>query len=167
MRAVLARPFLVLVVVPVLLLLAGHALPRGVPAAWRAVAAALGLALAGFGLFLLGWTITLFNRVGKGTLAPFDPPRHLVLRGPYRHVRNPMISGVLFVLLGETIGLLSLPLLIWLIAFCLLISTFIPLREEPDLERRFGDEYVEYRRHVPRWIPRIQPWSPKLSDSSQ
>lgn len=162
-RAISARPFMVIVVVPVFVLILGPALSSGVPTAWWVVAAVLGLVSTGFGLFLIGWTIILFDHVGNGTLAPFDPPRHLVLRGPYRHVRNPMISGVLFVLLGEAIGLLSVPLLIWFIAFCLLSFTFIPLLEEPGLKRRFGDEYVEYRRHVPRWIPRIRPW---LSNSS-
>lgn len=74
-----------------------------------------------------------------------------------------MISGVLFVLLGETVGLLSVPLLIWFITFCLLSFTLIPLREESGLKRRFGDEYVKYQRHVPRWIPQVRPW---LSGSS-
>ena len=141
----------------------GRAWRGGVSLAWWVVAGVLGLALTGLGLFLIGWTISLFNRVGEGTLAPFDPPRQLVLAGPYRHVRNPMISGVLFVLLGETVGLLSVPLLIWFITFCLLSFTFIPLREEPGLKRRFGDEYVKYQRHVPRWIPRVRPWLPDSS----
>ncbi|WP_158891273.1 methyltransferase family protein [Amycolatopsis anabasis] len=158
LRAILIAPFTVTLIVPTLILVFGPALPDGVPAGWRAVAVLAGLASAGLGLWLIVWTIGLFVRVGEGTLAPFDPPRHLVVRGPYRHVRNPMISGVLFVLLGEAAGLLSVPLLIWFAAFCALNFTYIPLLEEPGLVRRFGDDYVEYRRHVPRWVPRVSGW---------
>jgi protein-S-isoprenylcysteine O-methyltransferase Ste14 len=81
-----------------------------------------------------------------------------VVRGPYRHVRNPMISGVLFILAGEALVLGSLPLLIWFLAFFAANSVWMPLIEEPGLERRFGEEYIEYKREVPRWLPRLKPW---------
>jgi len=81
-------------------------------------------------------------------------------------VRNPMISGVLFVLFGEALLLLSGPHLLW--AFFFLGANFllIPLAEEPGLKRRFGDSYVEYCRHVPRLIPRFRPWQPGTDSAS-
>ena len=95
---------------------------------------------------------------GKGTLAPWDPPRRLVVRGPYAYVRNPMISGVVFVLFGEALLLLSRPHLEWALLFLLINAVYIPLLEEPLLRERFGDEYREYSRHVPRLMPRLTPW---------
>ena len=89
-----------------------------------------------------------------------DPPRELVVRGPYRYVRNPMISGVVFVLFGEALLLLARPHLEWAILFLLINCVYIPLLEEPQLERRFGAAYTEYRRHVRRLIPRLRPWTP-------
>jgi protein-S-isoprenylcysteine O-methyltransferase Ste14 len=103
-------------------------------------------------------TIALFHREGGGTLAPFDSPRRLVLRGVYRHVRNPMISGVFSILLGEAVLLGSRVLLVWFLAFVLLNLLYVPLVEEPGLERRFGDDYRLYKRHVRRWIPSRKPW---------
>jgi protein-S-isoprenylcysteine O-methyltransferase Ste14 len=121
--------------------------------------------LAGAGALLTGlWlaveTIALFGRVGKGTLAPWDPTRKLVVRGPYRRVRNPMISGVGLILLGEAAILGSAPILVELGLFALANLIYIPLIEEPDLAARFGAEYEEYRRAVPRWIPKRTPWTP-------
>jgi protein-S-isoprenylcysteine O-methyltransferase Ste14 len=105
-------------------------------------------------------TVSLFATVGDGALAPWDPPRRLVVRGPYRYVRNPMISGVLSILLGEAILLGSVPLLVWFVIFFTLNALTMPLIEEPLLESRFGSEYVTYKRNVPRWIPRLKPWTP-------
>jgi protein-S-isoprenylcysteine O-methyltransferase Ste14 len=104
-------------------------------------------------------TITLFASVGRGTLAPWDPTRRLVVRGPYRHVRNPMISGVLSILLGEAALLGSFPLLAWFGVFFAANAIYMPLVEEPGLERRFGDDYRTYKRNVPRWVPRRKPWA--------
>ena len=103
-------------------------------------------------------TITLFATRGRGTLAPWDPPRRLVVNGVYRHVRNPMISGVIAIVLGET-AMLGLRPMAWLAAIFIAINaTYIPLLEEPILRQRFGDDYDAYRRNVPRWIPRLRPW---------
>jgi protein-S-isoprenylcysteine O-methyltransferase Ste14 len=82
-----------------------------------------------------------------------------VVRGPYRHVRNPMISGVLLVLLGEALVLRSRLHLTWACTFFAINAVYIPLLEEPDLEARFGESYREYRRHVPRLVPRLTPWN--------
>jgi protein-S-isoprenylcysteine O-methyltransferase Ste14 len=120
----------------------------------------LGLLLIGLGHVLMVATIRLFMTVGQGTLAPWNPTQRLVVQGVYRHVRNPMISGVFFVLLGEAILGASLPLLGWFILFVIANVIYIPLAEEPGLVKRFGAEYEEYRRNVPRWIPRLMPWNP-------
>ena len=95
---------------------------------------------------------------GDEATLEWDPPRRLVVRGPYAYVRNPMISGVLFVLLGEALLLLSRPHLEWALICLLINAVYIPLLEEPMLLERFGDAYREYCRHVPRLLPRLRPW---------
>ena len=90
-----------------------------------------GIALLAVGGVLVVWTIALFVRVGRGTLAPWDPTSTLVVEGPYRHVRNPMISGVLFLLLGEAALLGSWPLLAWFAAVAAVNAVYLPLVEEP------------------------------------
>lgn len=154
-RAILALPFNVLVVIPALILLLSRNWAVAGPAqpvAWLALACFAG------GLTLMGATIRLFEREGRGTLAPWHPPERLVVRGVYRHVRNPMISGVLLNLLGEALLLRSPALAVWLALFFTANAIYIPLSEEKGLEARFGDEYRRYRAEVPRWIPRLHPW---------
>jgi protein-S-isoprenylcysteine O-methyltransferase Ste14 len=155
--AVLALPANVLVTIPALILwrVDGFSVPS--PFAFTTD---LGLLVVTLGLGLMSTTIRLFGRVGKGTLAPWDPTERLVVRGPYRWVRNPMISGVLFVLLGEALLFRSAGILAWWALFFLANAIYLPLSEEPGLERRFGEEYRRYRREVPRWIPRLTPVPP-------
>lgn len=153
LRAIAFLPGVVTVLVPLLVLLnAGSDV--------TVLSALLGLVLIVAGLFLWLWTVRLFAQVGGGTLAPWDPPRHLVVEGPYRQVRNPMITAVLAVLAGEAVFLWSLPLLIWFALFFVGNYAVFRLFEEPQLERRFGEEYREYKRNVPRWLPRRNPWMP-------
>lgn len=125
----------------------------------------VGWAVAGVGVVLLvggaalaAGSVGLFFTEGRGTLAPWDPPRRLVIRGVYGHVRNPMISGVTFVLLGEATTLRSVPLLEWAAGFALVSVVYIPLMEEPMLRARFGAAYEAYARNVPRLIPRRRAW---------
>jgi protein-S-isoprenylcysteine O-methyltransferase Ste14 len=132
--------------------------PAGSAAGIAVQAGGLGLLIAGLTLFVA--SLRRFATEGRGTLAPWDPPRELVVRGPYRYVRNPMISGVLLVLVGEGLVLRSRAHLLWACVFFAINAVYIPLLEEPTLERRFGERYREYRRHVPRLVPRIRPWSP-------
>jgi protein-S-isoprenylcysteine O-methyltransferase Ste14 len=127
-------------------------------APWGGLLLGVGALLAGAGLALLVWTISAFARIGRGTLAPWDPPQKLVVRGVYRHVRNPMISGVFAVLLGEALIFRSTVLFRWFLFFVLVNLIYIPLLEEGGLERRFGEDYRVYKRNVPRWIPRLRPW---------
>jgi len=134
----------------------------GLPFPASLVPPILGACLIAAGLVLLGWTTLLFATIGQGTLAPWDATRRLVARGVYRHVRNPMISGVFSVVLGEAALLGSLPVLYWSVLFFLANMLYIPLIEERDLERRFGEDYRLYRQHVPRWVPRVTPWQANL-----
>jgi protein-S-isoprenylcysteine O-methyltransferase Ste14 len=158
--AVAVLPFSVTVLIPVWLARrSGTVLKVGVGVAQLGLQAS-GLVLLGVGLVLFDASLRRFATEGEGTLAPWDPPRHLVVRGPYRYVRNPMISGVLFVLLGEAAVLLSRSHLMWALLFLGLNAVYIPLLEEPLLALRFGDAYREYCRHVPRLVPRWRPWEP-------
>ena len=148
-RAIVLLPGTVTIAVPALLLVTGDD-ARIAP--WPM--ALLGAALIGAGFALWLWTVRLFARIGRGTLAPWDPTRRLVVEGPYRHVRNPMISAVAAVLLGEALLFRSTALLILFLVFLAINTAYFVLSEEPGLERRFGDEYREYKRTVPRWVPR-------------
>ena len=148
--AVLLLPVVVTIAVPALIVWRTEA-----SIGWRGL---IGLPLIALGLLLIVRTIALFVSVGRGTLAPWDPTTRLVVRGPYRYVRNPMISGVLFVLLGEAALFGSLALLLWFGLVAAVNAVYMPLVEEPGLQRRFGEEYERYRAHVPRWIPRVRPW---------
>jgi protein-S-isoprenylcysteine O-methyltransferase Ste14 len=120
-----------------------------------------GLCLLTVGGLLFVASLRRFVTDGRGTLAPWDPPRQLVVRGPYRYVRNPMISGVVLVLFGEALLLLSRPHLTWALIFLGINSVYIPLLEEPLLTARFGAGYREYCEHVPRLLPRLRPWKPR------
>lgn len=159
LRAVLILPGTVLVYVPALLLWLGHGTCMG--ARWAGPAGVRGwlaLALALPGIVLGLWTLRLFVRRGEGTPAPWDPPQRLVVLGPYRHVRNPMISGVLLMLLAEVLVAGSWLLAGWLGVFMLGNAVYFPWVEEKGLKRRFGSEYSRYCEHVPRWLPRLRPW---------
>jgi protein-S-isoprenylcysteine O-methyltransferase Ste14 len=146
--AVVLLPGTVAILVPVLLLGGDD----GGLAPWPL--ALLGVVLLGFGVGMIAWTVALFAGVGRGTLAPWDPPERLVIRGPYRYVRNPMITGVVSVLLGEAALFGSLPVLVWAAFVFALNAVYFPLIEEPDLRHRFGAEYDAYAAHTPRWLPR-------------
>ena len=112
--------------------------------------------LALIGLSIMVICISSFIRIGKGTLAPWSPPKHFVVTGLYRYVRNPMIVGVLTVLLGEAWLFNSLPILQWAGTFFLLNTLHFILLEEPQLEERFGEEYRRYKKEVGRWVPRVR-----------
>ncbi|MGW3353181.1 methyltransferase family protein [Nonomuraea rubra] len=153
-------PVVVTIAIPALIIaLAGTpVLPLDHP--WTLVSTAAGVVLIAAGAGLLAWTIALFDRLGQGTLSPLEPTQRLVVSGPYRHVRNPMFSGVLAILLGEAAITRSIGVLAWFVLFWTILAILIPLVEEPKLARRFGADYDHYRDHVPRWLPRRRPWQP-------
>lgn len=164
--SIAALPFVVAVLVPVWLARTNDISPALGTTPLHIFAQIAGLLLVALGVFLFAASLRRFATEGEGTLAPWDPPLRLVVRGPYRYVRNPMISGVLFVLFGEALLLLSGPHLLWAFIFLGANFLWIPLVEEPGLKRRFGDSYVEYCRHVPRLIPRFRPWQPGTDSAS-
>jgi protein-S-isoprenylcysteine O-methyltransferase Ste14 len=158
--AMATLPFTVAVLVPIWIAQrSGVALTLG-HSVGAVLLQVIGLALLSLGLTLFVASVRQFATEGKGTLAPWDPPKMFVVRGPYQFVRNPMISAVIFLLFGEAFGLLSPRHGIWAVCFVILNLIYIPLVEEPQLERRFGDSYREYRRHVRRFIPHHRPWRP-------
>ena len=117
-----------------------------------------GVAALVVGITLFFSTLMNFAVKGQGTLAPWDPPRVLVVEGVYRHLRNPMISGVLSILFAESLLTGSPRVLSWFGFFLLINLIYIPLFEERSLAARFGKRYQIYKKHVPRWIPRVTPW---------
>jgi len=117
-----------------------------------------GILFAAAGLAFLAATISMFIRLGRGTLAPWSPTNKLVVSGLYSHVRNPMITGVLTILLGESLVFHSILIFSWLIVFFICNNIYFTLSEEPGLIKRFGEDYLEYKSNVPRWIPKMKPW---------
>jgi protein-S-isoprenylcysteine O-methyltransferase Ste14 len=117
---------------------------------------AVGTVLLASGLVLCGWCVLRFRRA-RGTPVPFNPPKELVVAGPYVWMRNPMLTGVFAGLFGIGILLHSASIvLIWTPLYVLTHVIELKKVEEPELERRFGKSYTEYRRNVPMFIPR--PW---------
>ncbi|MEX2142991.1 MAG: isoprenylcysteine carboxylmethyltransferase family protein [Anaerolineales bacterium] len=143
-------PFVVIVLVPFWLL---SSYPSRFSPNWVLQLAGLALFIIGFMLFV--WCVGLFARIGQGTLAPWDPTRNLVARGPYQYVRNPMISGVALMLVGEALFVPSLALLSWSLTFMVINHLYFIFSEEPGMEKRFGESYRSYKASVPRWLPKV------------
>ena len=120
----------------------------------------IGVISIGIGFVLLYSTIKLFIKKGEGTIAPWEPTRKLIITGFYSHVRNPMHIGVFLILIGESILVGSLPLTLCAFLFIAGNLIYIPLIEEKKLTERFGNEYLIYKKNVPRWIPRLSSWKP-------
>jgi protein-S-isoprenylcysteine O-methyltransferase Ste14 len=147
---VLTLPGTVAVLVPALLVAGDDDARVG----WLALA---GVPLIALGLALVASTVRLFATLGRGTLAPWDPPTRLVVAGPYRRLRHPMIAGVLCVVSGEAATFATLPLALWALAVLAVNAAYLPLVEEPALVRRFGADYERYMERVPRWLPARRP----------
>jgi len=129
---------------------AGVARPAfGAPQAIALVVGAIGAALA-------LWCVFTFAFVGKGTPAPFDPPRRLVVQGPYRRVRNPMYVGAAVALAAAALYYQSLALVAFTAGFLLVTHLFVLVYEEPTLRATFGEQYDAYCREVRRWLPRLR-----------
>ena len=159
LRSFVVLPGIALLLIPVLIVW----LTRGVD--WTSSLARpdqaqfwLGLLAGLLGTWLALASVSTMLRYGEGTPAPWEPTRRLVLRGPYRYVRNPMMIGVMLLLLAEAFLLQSWGIAIWLAVFLLLNVIYLPRVEEKGLEQRFGEDYQQYKANVPRWIPRTRPW---------
>ena len=120
-----------------------------------------GAYLLAIGLFILLWCVRDFYISGKGTLAPWDPPKHLVTIGLYRYVRNPMYGGVLFILCGWIIVTAS-PIILGFTVFMLLAFYFrVQSHEEPWAEQHFKIAWLNYKNNVPRWVPQLRGYYPE------
>jgi protein-S-isoprenylcysteine O-methyltransferase Ste14 len=135
--------------IPLVLLRSGSRIETGV-ISWLAIP-----------LWLIGSVVVLscfwnFTFKGRGTPVPTDPPKELVMTGPYRYVRNPIYVGVLLIFLGHFLWFGYWALLIYTVFAFIGVHFFVVLYEEPTLKRKFGTAYEDYRKRVPRWIPRFR-----------
>jgi len=146
----LLLPGTVTVAVPYLIVHRSHAAQFENGTLWHW----FGLLPISAGVAVVLWCICDFAVFGRGTLAPVDPPKQLVVRGPYRYVRNPMYVGVVSILLGEALLFQSLPLVVYTILYFVAAHSFVVLYEEPALQCKFGESYELYCRRVHRWFPR-------------
>ncbi len=131
-------------------LLSWTGIHRPASMAWPQIA---GLIVATTGAIIALWCVCAFVWIGKGAPAPFDPPRRLVVRGPYRRVRNPMYLGAAFFLGGVGLFYHSAAVALYGLALLAVAHLIVVLYEEPALRRSFGAQYEEYCRRVPRWRP--------------
>jgi len=157
-KAVLILPGTAVVYVPLLVQYLVGGWPFGGPVG-GVVAWSVAVILAVPALALAATTMRLFVDQGKGTPAPWDPPTKLVVSGPYRYVRNPMLTSVMVFIIAEATVLNSLALLGWAVVFFALNTAYFISSEEPALVRRFGDTYLHYKSSVPRWVPNIRPYT--------
>jgi protein-S-isoprenylcysteine O-methyltransferase Ste14 len=142
-------PGTVLVLVPAVLLATGLGASLNLgPARW------VGLLPLGAGSAVILTCFAEFVRTGRGTPAPYDPPRELVVAGLYRYVRNPQYVGVLLVAVGEALLARAAILLGYAGFLAVAYHLFVRYYEEPTLGRLFGESYSRYREAVPRWWPR-------------
>lgn len=123
----------------------------------------MGIVLSIFGFYLFIKCNLVFIKIGKGTLMPLTSiqTKHLIIAGPYRYVRNPMILAVWFIILGEAFIFASFSILTWAISFLIINLVYMPLIEEKGMEKRFGMEFIEYKNNVRGWIPHFQPYELK------
>ncbi|HYL64290.1 MAG TPA: isoprenylcysteine carboxylmethyltransferase family protein [Candidatus Methylomirabilis sp.] len=131
-------------------------LPRGIRPDLRGAGAGGWLLIAAGAALYFATAFWGFAVRGKGTPLPLDPPKKLVVEGPYRVVRNPMYWAVALVMLGEAAVFHSVTLREWAAGFFVGAFLFVLLVEEPSLKQKFGDEYEAYCHHVPRWLPRLR-----------
>jgi protein-S-isoprenylcysteine O-methyltransferase Ste14 len=134
--------------------------------AWRApievsgVHAFFGLLAIAAGAAIVIACIVSFARHGRGTPAPMDAPRELVVQGPYRYVRNPMYLGAALAMFGEWVRVPSGPFATYIVFWFAAVGVLVVAYEEPTLSANFGESYARYTREVPRWIPRFD-WGRK------
>jgi protein-S-isoprenylcysteine O-methyltransferase Ste14 len=149
---IIAVQITAVVILPLILANGGAHLPEG---PWRA----LGIVPLVAGALAILWSNWAFVTYGRGTAAPYNPPRSLVATGLYRFVRNPMYVGATLVIVGLALWTGALILFAYAIVITVAYNAFVRWYEEPRLSQRFGASYDEYTRAVPRFIPRLRPWS--------
>jgi protein-S-isoprenylcysteine O-methyltransferase Ste14 len=116
----------------------------------------LSLPILSLALFMMGWSVYNFSKV-RGTPVPFNPPPRLVTSGPYAHTRNPMLTGIFLLLFGLGVFFCSISLALLFTPLFIFINAWeVKAIEEPELERRFGEKYVEYRKQTPMFLPSLE-----------
>src|SRR5574344_373562 len=150
-KSILLLPFNAVITIPVLLLYFSH---------YHNFSYDLsrifnGVILLIFGLCFAIWSMIIFNNHGNGTLAPWNPPKKIVVTGPYKYVRNPMLLGILLTIAGESITLDADIIFLWFIFFLIINSFYFKFVEEKQLKKRFGQDYLYYQEDVPMWLPKI------------
>ena len=157
LRDVIIFPFTITVIVPYFLYnKSQHFIPDILPLKIIAVL------MFAFGMFLFLYTNFLFKTIAKATLAPWSPKQNLVITGPYKYCRNPMITGVLFILFSEALFFHCTNILLWGCFFIVTNTIFFIKVEEPYLTKTFGEQYLRYKASVPRWIPKLKPYRQSL-----
>jgi len=116
----------------------------------------LGSSIATIGAVYLLWCVFLFLTIGRGTPVPVKPPQKLVIIGPYKYVRNPIYFSEILVLIGLSIYFGSISLLVLTFLAVVFFHLIVVFFEEKSLERKYGEEFLKYKKEVPRWIPRIK-----------
>ena len=119
-----------------------------VPIAWITIAFGAAVLLHAFALFALH----------RGTPAPVAPTETLVVTGAYRFVRNPMYLAVLAIILGQSLLFGSWWLVLYAVTVLAAVVAFVKVYEEPTLTGTYGEQYLDSRRNVPGWWPRLTPW---------
>lgn len=123
---------------------------------WRGRGWTPGIIVLGVGLAILLWCVYAFYQRGKGTLAPWDPPKHLVVTGLFRYTRNPMYIGVLLIIWGWALVATSPVLGVYGLFCAVAVHLRVLFYEEPTLARHFGAEWTAYASHTPRWVPHFK-----------
>jgi protein-S-isoprenylcysteine O-methyltransferase Ste14 len=157
----LIAPFFMCLVLPYFIVRFEHQSPS----VWSMMTTSTSLFIIGFaitvgGLVIFIATIIMFIQIGNGTIMPWDPTTKLIVTSMYSHVRNPMILSLIVLQIGEAVLFTSYGIAALAIVNFTINTVYFIYSEEPGLEKRFGDAYVEYMKHVPRWIPRLKPWRP-------
>jgi protein-S-isoprenylcysteine O-methyltransferase Ste14 len=126
------------------------------------------------GILFVAGALLLFSGVyylvfrGDGTPLPFDPPKRLVVAGPYARIQHPMALGLFSMVFAEALWFHSPSLGIYAVFLTILVNLYLIYIEEPGLERRFGEDSRAYRAAVPRWLPFSRPPSePRPSGSGE
>src|SRR5271169_3808690 len=156
----LIAPIILCIVLPYFIILFERRLPIQAAVTSSIGLLSLGLAIVVVGLTLFIATVRMFILIGKGTIMPWDPTRRLIVASLYSYVRNPMILRLIILQIGEAILFTSYGIALLALFNLVLNTVYFILSEEPGLEKRFGQEYAQYKRNVPRWIPRLKPWRP-------
>ena len=159
LKVILILPGNVLITIPLLIYFFTHSYYSYALVAPSNLLFYISIFFLGLGLFLAIWSVrTFFAKGGEGTPSPWKPVRNLVISGPYLYVRNPMLMGVFFLLLFESIIFTAKPLFVWFIVFYVGNIIYFKNFEEKDLIKRFGSDYIAYKKKVPMLLPKFNPY---------